>query len=848
MGLLFRLATTVLTWGLIATVLIDNCVAGAGASGAGRFEVRQLAASDHRYVVYFPPGYTRDRRWPVILFLHGAGERGQHALAPTYAGLGPVLRHSPELYPCIVVFPQCESWDDRIYSSWSPDSEAGQRAMRILEEVEQSEAIDVQHRSLTGWSMGGFGASAWANQSPGKWRAALAVSGGLDGPVSKSLVMSPFWLIHADQDAVVSVERSRELAAAFQNPNAMARYDEITGAGHEVWERVYSEPRVARWLIEGGEHPAVDWSVVPNPQSLPTGVDGAPFIPAATVSHALAMRIGNDALRMVSAGIPESVKPERLQGTLPDIRESMTVDGETYELALTGLTYAARLESSELSCQSTGEILADLGVGLELRIRQASLATKGFSAQTGAFRIVIGHRRPVSLQVRIAPRVDRDMLRLTHRDTTFPIPDDDWYVEIPREIEIHGNKFSRHEIETGIVGGLYTRKAEVEEQVRSVIPPLLEKVEQRLNLDTSGQLTRWLWPFPVYQPRLRWKPESISVDIHGMSVRLGAVIASNTFEADRPVRSRDGAASLTGARIASRDLHLVVDPALVESVSEEFALSGVARINVLDLPEERFQSLADRNWLREALPDLPADTEVRSVLAMTGPFRYSGMGSHGRNEFHLLIPQAGLEVFQRQTGQTSWTAAGRFPITVDQAVLIDLTRAPQGPPLIEVRWSRSPVVTLGTAQGATSSGTAKLETELRAAWVSWAQTRDRPAAPTEDFALGHSRLRLREIELEPRSLAVELFPPTAEIRVSGTQPLRYRIRPHGGSWSLPHTLQPGQTETIAVTDIAQWQEIGHWSDLHTVSPGEVIDWNAESGATVLSPATREQPSPPVTAR
>jgi predicted esterase len=846
-GRLYRLAICVLA---VVGLTVGVQAFAEDAAVSGQFEVRTLAGTDHRYVVYLPPGYTREKRWPVILFLHGAGERGRHPLAPTYAGLGPVLRHSPELYPGVVVFPQCETWDDRIYTSWAPGSENGERAMQVLAEVEQAESIDSTHRTLTGWSMGGFGVTAWTAHAPEKWTASLAISGGLEGASADTLAHRPLWLIHGDRDEIVRIERSRKLAAAFQVPDSRARFDEVTDAGHEVWERVYSNPRVAHWLIEGGPPPAIDWTIPSAPQSLPTAADGAPFIPAATVSQALAVRIGNDALQMLSAGIPESVKPERLQGTLDDVRETLNVDNQKYELALTGLTYAAHLESSELSCQSTGEILADLGVGLELRIEQASLTTTGFSAKTGAFRIVIGHRRPVPLRVRITPHIVGDKVQLSHRDTTFPIPDDNWYVEIPPDIQILGQAFTQHEIETGIVGGLYTRKAEVEKQVRSVIPPLLDKVEQRLNLDTSGPLTRWLWPFPVYQPRLRWTPESIGVDAHGLSIQLGAVVAANSPESKPSMRALHGTAALSDERQRSRDLHVIVDPTLIEAVSEEFAVSGVARINVLDLPEQRFQSLADPNRLRSALPQLPEHAELRSVLSMNGPFRYRGTSDGGHSQIQLSIPEAGLEVFTREPGQGIWSLAGRFPITVNQEVALDLAATGLGPPRLAVQWSRSPQITLAPSSGGTSSGTSDLEHQLREAWIAWATTRDRPAAPTEDFVLGQSRLRLRSITLAPRSLAVNLVPPAAEIRVSGPQPLRYRIRRLGETWSLPQTIEPAQSRTIPLVNTAEWQLIGQWGERNSLSPGEVIDWNSEEGVTVLSPAsaTTPSPSPPVSAR
>ena len=598
----------VLLWGIHCGpwAVADDAVVQAPPStttlSAGRFLDRTLEDSTgaHKYVVYLPPGYSAARLWPVVLFLHGAGERGRDGVSPTYAGLGPVLRHSPGLYPCVVVFPQCETWDDQVFTSWSPDSAEGRRALAILAVVEKSESIDPAHRSLTGWSMGGFGATALAAHDPTRWQSILAISGGRAVANLEHLRKAPLWLIHGAKDSIVAVEKSQQLSAALQLPTPQSRYDEVTAAGHEVWEQVYSDPRVAQWLLAGGSPPQIDWSIPPAPDQLPTAADGAPFIPAATLSQAVTLRVGNDALRMLSAGIPESVKPEQLQGTLPEIKQSFTVDGETYDLALTGLTYSAQLESAELSTLATAEIRVDLGLRLQLKIGKATLQTRGFQARTAPFRVVIGHRHPVSLHILIKPRVRDQQLELQLQNTRFPIPNHNWYVEMPQEIQLSGTKFTRHEIETGIVGGLYSRKTEIEEQVRSVIPPLLDRVEQRLNVDDSGQLTRWLWPFPVYQPRLRWTAEALAVDANGMTVQLGAIVAAINPTARRePLRRHDGGVRLPEDDRLSSDLHVVVDPRLIEVISEEFTQSGMARINVLDLPETRFHELGQADRMRK---------------------------------------------------------------------------------------------------------------------------------------------------------------------------------------------------------------------------------------------------------
>lgn len=843
----------VMLWGLLSGpwVIADEAAVPAPASAttltAGRFVDRTLEDSSgaHKYVVYLPPGYSAARLWPLVLFLHGAGERGRDGVSPTYAGLGPVLRHSPKLYPCVVVFPQCETWDDQVFTSWSPDSAEGRRALAILDEVEKTESIDPARRSLTGWSMGGFGATALGASDPTRWQSILSISGGHAGDNFESLRKTPLWLIHGTKDSIVAVEKSQQLAAALQLPTPQSRYDEVTTAGHEVWEQVYSDHRVARWLLEGGSLPEIDWSAPHAPDQLPTAADGAPFVPAATLSQAVTLRIGNDALRMLSAGIPESVPPEKLEGTLPAIQQSFTIDGESYELALIGLTYSAQLESAELSTLATAEIRADLGLRLQLKIGEATLKTRGFQARTAPFQIVIGHRRPVSLHILIKPRVQDQKLELQLQHTRFPIPDDNWYVEMPPEIQLSGTKFTRHEIETGIVGGLYTRKKEIEEQVRSVIPPLLDRVEQRLNVDDSGQLTRWLWPFPVYQPRLRWTAEALAVDANGMTVQLGAIVAAiNPTSHREPLRRHRGGVRLPDKDRLSADLHIVVDPLLMEVISEEFAQSGIARINVLDIPESRFHQLAQVERLRMVLPNLVPGSEIRSVLALSSPFQIRGEGSpEGQGGVsHLTIPSAQLEVFSRATGELTWTRAGQFSIALDQPIQIALTPNPTGPPVIEVHWSDSPEFHMSSLDRVDSQGLVDLERETRDAWISWSQSRNVKPAPAKDIEVGDSRLRLHRLTLDSQLIGVVLKCPPAQLSVSGDAPLTYQVRGRNTYWSFPRTLAPGESHRFDITDPLEWEIIESPEKKYTLRPGEVARWDEATGISFEPPRPVDSPA------
>ncbi len=803
---------------------------------AGRFEVRTLTDADgpHQYTVYLPPGYTPDRRWPVILFLHGAGERGTDGRLPTYIGLGPLLRHSPELYPCVVVFPQCETWDDPIFTSWSIESGAGRRALTILDEVERTESIDPAHRSLTGWSMGGFGATAIAAHDPTRWQVVLPIAGGYVGKDVEPLRKVPLWLIHGTKDSLVSVDQSRHLATQLGLPQGRSCYHELDGVGHDVWEHAYSDPRVAKFLLEGGAPPEVDWTVPPDPAQLPTDAEMLPFIPVATVAEAVQLRVGNDVLRMLAAGIPEAVKPEKLQGTLPDIQQSFHMDGETYEIALRQLTYTVQLESAELTCQATADIRTDLGVGLELRIGEATLQTRGFAAKTSPFRIVIGHRRPVPLQILVKPRVHDQQIKLTLLETRFPIPDDNWYVERPRDIQLTGDKFTRYEIETGIVGGLYTRKAEIEEQVRSVIPGLLQTVEQQLQHYSSARVTGWLWPLPVFHPRLRLIPENLAVDSRGITVSLGAVVsASNAGNPRRGIPDRRAAARLPIDRRHSTHLHAVVDPLVMEVVSEEFAQAGMARINVLDLPENRFHDLANPDRLRGVLPDLPPHAEIQTVLALSSPFQLHGQPTHeGRGGTLLLkITAAQLEVFSRPAQATPWSRAGQFSISLDQKLRVNLEPTLTGPPLVGMDWEDSPVIQLTSSDKVHPQGLLDLEREFREAWIHWGRSQDRTPTPVEDLVIGDSRVRLDRVVIEPRLIIVDLVCPQAHLMVTGNSPLKYRVRSRDSYWSRPRTLAPGETHRYEVTDPVEWEVVGHVVEKYTLRPGEVARWDGETGVT-----------------
>jgi predicted peptidase len=180
-----------------------------------------------RYQVFVPAGYTRAREWPVILFLHGAGERGSDGLLQTEVGMGSAIRRHPERFPALVVFPQAP-----LDSVWR--GAPARAAFEMLERTVREFRGDRARLYLAGLSMGGYGSWEMALQHPGTFAAIVAVCGGVaanpkmpalrvttsgSNPfawVAEHLTDTPAWIFHGEDDPVVPVTESRLLYAAFQ--------------------------------------------------------------------------------------------------------------------------------------------------------------------------------------------------------------------------------------------------------------------------------------------------------------------------------------------------------------------------------------------------------------------------------------------------------------------------------------------------------------------------------------------------------------------------------------------------------------------------------------------------------
>jgi predicted peptidase len=219
-----------------------------------------ISGETYRYQVYVPADYDRSRTWPVVLFLHGGGERGTDGLIQTEVGIGGAIRRFSSRFPAIVVMPQA-----RAPLGWTGAN--ADMALKALEQTEGEFNIDRSREYLTGLSMGGAGTWYVAYRHPNRFAALLAICARVrpsatttdpvvpagDGEPFATLAAKvkhlPIWVFHGDADNTVPVDESRGIVAALKALNVPVKYSELPGVGHNSWDTAYRDPEVATWLF-----------------------------------------------------------------------------------------------------------------------------------------------------------------------------------------------------------------------------------------------------------------------------------------------------------------------------------------------------------------------------------------------------------------------------------------------------------------------------------------------------------------------------------------------------------------------------------------------------------------------
>jgi predicted peptidase len=217
--------------------------------------------TEAKYVVFVPHDYRGDRPYPLIFFLHGAGEWGADGQKQLTVGLGPAVRKREKSFPFLVVFPQSHknTWpinlQDRaqvsdVLATWTNQEVEGKRALAILQEVLNDYRVDPERIYLTGVSMGGFGTWSLAASYPDRWAAIVPICGGGDPQTAGKMARLPCWCFHGDADTAIPVERSREMMKALWEAGGHPNYTEYPGVGHNSWDKAYATADLYDWLLK----------------------------------------------------------------------------------------------------------------------------------------------------------------------------------------------------------------------------------------------------------------------------------------------------------------------------------------------------------------------------------------------------------------------------------------------------------------------------------------------------------------------------------------------------------------------------------------------------------------------
>jgi predicted peptidase len=199
------------------------------------------------YLLYLPADYETKKDWPLVVFLHGAGERGDDLNLVKKHG-PPKLIEQGKAFPFIVVSPQCAKnnwwhWQLRELSA-------------LIDDVVAKYKVDKDRIYLTGISMGGFGTWALASYDPDRFAAIVPICGGGELLAAARLRQMPIWAFHGAKDPIVPLRRSEELINALQKNNPQAKLTVYPDAMHDSWTATYDNPDVYAWLLEHKRTPA----------------------------------------------------------------------------------------------------------------------------------------------------------------------------------------------------------------------------------------------------------------------------------------------------------------------------------------------------------------------------------------------------------------------------------------------------------------------------------------------------------------------------------------------------------------------------------------------------------------
>ena len=795
-----------------------NFAAHAAAAETGFLDrVHTDADGEHKYVVFVPKDYAEDRDWPVILFLHGAGERGSDGLLQTQVGLGPAIL-AREDFPFIAVFPQVEDLEGPARQAWFPEAPDGRRALAILDEVRRNYRTDDDRLYLTGLSMGGFGVWAQAAADPGRWAAVVPLCGGGDTAWAEKLAPLPIWCFHGGQDRAVPAQLSREMIDALRAAGGNPIYTEYPELEHNCWDAAYGDDALYDWLLAQRRGQAPSHAPPPGGSSARRLPDDAPFTPALDIPAAAFVQLDNRILAVLGDALPRMAPPDALAGRMANTETTSQSQVGPMRVRFSELRYAGRLGRATLAARADGSLAVTLRArNVRLTIGRTTVAGGGRSAECGPMTIELGHRYDLAIRCAVRPVVEDRRLRLKLLDARFKIPRDNWRVGSPAWVNARGLFMTRDRMTSSLREGFYSQPEKFEEQVIAALPAVLERLEKELRFDAVDDLVVGMWPLPVYKPRVRTWPSAVRVDDRGATLELGISVAALTeAQAAAGTRQIDLATMNEPAISEGGGLRFGLAPDVMGPISSLMVEAGVARVLVVDAPMRGLLPLADTAALAEMFPGLTASgaTEVRSELILRQGIRMAPNdndadeigGANG--ELELALPGVFCAIAARRSAEEEFAPFAEIDFGIRQRALPVLQRPTPGTRALSLVWNDAAELEVAARRVADappdeSSVAPPIDVErirgvISAGWKEWTETGPLSAARLADLELGSDRLRAQAIGWNGRYLTADFQPAGLTVRNATDAAVEYETRgPHSG-WGGPYALPPGEEHRYAI--------------------------------------------------
>jgi predicted peptidase len=206
-----------------------------------------------QYRLLKPENYDAKQKYPLVIFLHGMGERGDDNNAQLLHGVAEFAKEeNRKKYPCFLAAPQCPkttTWSDFGKEFKKEPTEALRLMFGMISSLQKEYSIDDKRIYITGLSMGGFGTWDAISRKPDLFAAAVPVCGGGDVKNAETVAKVPLWIFHGAKDNAVPVERSRSMVEAIKKAGGDPKYTEYPNEGHASWVPAYKDADMMAWLF-----------------------------------------------------------------------------------------------------------------------------------------------------------------------------------------------------------------------------------------------------------------------------------------------------------------------------------------------------------------------------------------------------------------------------------------------------------------------------------------------------------------------------------------------------------------------------------------------------------------------